>query len=331
MTQKKITIKDIAREANCSLSTVSKLLNGGNVKEPQKSKILEIIERLDYHPNVIARGLRSKRSYTIGVVIPSFNNFFFMGLMKTIETELNKRNYSTIVCSSEGNPEIENKKINFLLTNQVDGIIIIPSSKNKKIGLELMNAKIPFVQVDGLMDDIDAPGVIINNLEASYDAVNDLLKKTDKVALISMFGTYTGDLRSNGYKNALKDNNIELNPNFYKNGYGTIDGGYVAMKKIWKEKDKPNALFVTNYEMTVGAIMAINELGISVPNELEVVGFDYVGIAKVLNVDLTIIEQPLEMIGIKACDVVISIINETDTEKGVVVLNANKVNLKKVN
>ncbi len=331
MEKNAVTIKDIAKKANCSLSTVSKLLNGGNVKEPQRSNIQKIIEELDYHPNVIARGLRNKKSYTIGVVLPYFNSFFSMNIMKIIETELSLKNYTVVLCSSENSPEQEAKKISFLLSNQVDGIILIPVSKGNDSIKELLESNIPFVQVDGIIGGVCAPGVILNNEEVCFETVTNLLQETDKIALIGSTDNYTGEKRLEGYKKAYREKNIELIEDFYQNGNNTIDGGYAAMKNLWKKDIKPRALFVTNYEMTIGAIMAINELGISIPNDLKVVGFDYIGLAKALNLNLTIIEQPLEEIGKKACEVLLSMINYQEKDNNTYVLNAKKVILKEIN
>lgn len=301
MKREVITIKDIARQAQCASSTVSKLLNGGNVREPQRSRILKIIDEHGYTPNAIAKGLRTKQSCTVGVLFPEFNNFFAMNIMTRLETELSARGYSALVCSSENSVEMERKKLRFLLDKQVDGIILIPCSESGKHIAETVGDAVPVVLMDRLCQDYDSDAVLLNNREISCQVTAMLLQDSEKVALITTQETHTGRLRCKGYTDAHEDLGKPVRPHYIRDGGFSVDGGYLGMKELWAQKEKPQAVFITNYEMTIGAIMAINELNIRIPEELKVVGFDYVGLARAINYKLSIVEQPMqEMAGAAA-------------------------------
>lgn len=310
-----ITIKDIAREAHCASSTVSKLLNGGNVREPQKSRILKIIQDYDYTPNSIAKGLRNKHSYAVGVLFPEFNNFFAMNIMTMLETELNKRGYSALVCSSENNVEIEKKKLKFLLEKQVDGIILIPCRNNGKHIAKIIGGSVPLVLVDRLCEELEADAVLLNNREISAQVTAKLLSQYRNVAIISSKDTYTGLQRCMGYIDAHEKKGLPVREAYIKDGGYTVDGGYLKMKELWESDEKPDALFITNYEMTIGAIMAINELGIRIPEELKVIGFDYVDLARAINHDLSIVEQPMQKMAKSAAAQLFKRMNEESADQ----------------
>lgn len=289
-----VTIKDIAREARCAPSTVSKLVNGGNVREPQRTRILKLLDQYDYKPNSIAKGLRTKQSYTVGVLYPEFNNFFSMNMMAMLETEFGKLGYSALACSSENNVEVEQKKLKFLLEKQVDGIVLMPChTDGRRITDVLRGEHIPLVLIDRLCEGFEADAVLLNNRGISAQATSLLLAERGSAAIIGSSDAYTGEQRYLGYVDAHKHSALPIRREYIKDGGYTIDGGYLCMKELWRQQPRPDALLVTNYEMTVGAIMAINELGIRIPEELKVIGFDYVGLAKAINREILIVEQPM--------------------------------------
>lgn len=330
MRREVITIKDIAREACCASSTVSKFLNGGNVREPHRSRLMKLVQEYDYRPNAIAKSLRSKQSFAVGVLFPDFSNQFAMNIMAALETELNKLGYSALVCSSENDAGIEQKKIRFLLDKQVDGIILIPCHDQGSRIREVVGQGVPVVLMDCLCDGYDTDAVLLNNREISAEATERLLAQHSDVAIISSDDTHTGRLRSLGYAEAHLKMEVPIRLEYMKNGGRTIDGGYLQMKALWENEKKPRAVFVTNYEMTLGAIMAINELGIRIPDELQVIGFDYLGLAKALNHDLSIVEQPMDEMAKAAASLLYKRMNDITAGKPEhCILNAKLVDLEK--
>ena len=315
MSVKRITIKDIAREAGCSWSTVSKLINGGNVKEPQKSLIADIIQKLDYKPNSFAKYLRSQKSNTIGVVVPEFDNYFSMSLIKAIESELNQFNYSVIAVSSDGKAEKETVKLRFLMEKRVDGIIMIPCSENgTHIRLTVKNL-VPLVLIDRRCEDLDSDVILLNNREVSQKATKILLEKADNVAIIGTEESFTGRERSFGYRDSIEMSGKTIRPEYVRDGRNTMDGGFIQMMQLWKLSEHPSGLFVTNYEMTVGAIMAVNALGICVPDELRIIGFDNIDLAKVFNCHIPIVAQPMKDMGKRAAGLILDRIHNRIPDK----------------
>lgn len=289
-----VTIKDIAREAGCAPSTVSKLVNGGNVREPQRTRILELLKQYDYKPNAIAKSLRTRQSWTVGVLYPEFNNFFSMNMMSMLEAEFSSLGYSALACSSGNDAETEQKKLEFLLEKQVDGIVLMPChTDGRRIAGVLGRENIPLVLIDRLCAGIEADAVLLNNRAVAAQATSLLLAERGSAAIIGSGDSYTGEQRYLGYVDAHRERSLPVRSELVKDGGYTIDGGYLCMKELWRRQPRPDALFVTNYEMTVGAIMAINELGIRVPEELKVVGFDNVGLARAINREILIVEQPM--------------------------------------
>ena len=330
MRREGVTIKDIAREADCASSTVSKFLNGGNIREPHRSRLLRVIQEYGYRPNSIAKSLRSKQSFAVGVLFPDFSNQFAMNIMATLETELNKLGYSALVCSSENDPKIEQKKLEFLLEKQVDGIILIPCHDDGSRIRETVGKDVPVVLMDCLCDGYDTDAILLNNREISAKATERLLSQHTDVAIISSDDSHTGRQRYLGYVDAYEKMGIPIRQEYIKNGGRTIDGGYLQMKQLWENENKPRAVFITNYEMTIGTIMAINEMGIRIPDELQVIGFDYVGLAKALNHELSIVEQPMADMAKMAADLLYERMNgESSESPRHCVLNAKLVDLEK--
>lgn len=289
-----VTVKDIAREAGCAPSTVSKLVNGGNVREPQRTRILKLLKQYDYKPNAIAKSLRTRQSYTVGVLYPEFNNFFSMNMMAMLEAELSRLGYSALACSSGNDTGVEQKKLEFLLEKQVDGIVLMPChTDGRRIAGVLDGENLPLVLIDRLCAGFEADAVLLNNRGIAAQATSLLLAERGSAAIIGSAGSYTGEQRYLGYVDAHRERGLPIRGEFVKDGGYTIDGGYLCMKELWRRQPRPDALFVTNYEMTVGVIMAINELGVRVPEELKMVGFDYVGLARAINREILIVEQPM--------------------------------------
>lgn len=293
------TIKDVAKETGLSLATISKYLNGGNVMEDNRIKIKEAIERLEYKRNDMARGLKTNKTMTIGVLIPSLENIFFTSIVSIIEDQLLDHGYGTIVCDFKENPELEQKKLEFLINKHVDGIIMVSYGGNQEYLYELLQRDIPIILLDRMIKDVDCDVVLADNLNASYSAVEELItRKHKRIGIVcGPENTYTADERRKGYLRVHQDYHLEVDPNLMVVGDYTVESGYRSLENLWKLPERPTAVLVTNYEMTIGAIMAINDLEIQIPDELSIIGFDNIQMAKVVKPPLSIVEQPMKEIG----------------------------------
>ena len=216
MEKQTITIYDVAREANVSMATVSRVVNGNpNVKPATRKKVLEVIDRLDYRPNAVARGLASKKTTTVGVIIPDVTNVYFSSLARGIDDVASMYKYNIILANSDGNAQKEAQVLNTLLAKQVDGIIFMGNNLTDELRAQFARAKTPIV----LAGSVDAKGEVesvhVDYVAAVEEAVSDLLNHGNKrVAFISgpLQDPINGEFRLKGYKQALAKHGIEYDP-----------------------------------------------------------------------------------------------------------------------
>ena len=299
------TIKDIARETGLSLATISKYINGGNLREKNRVAIERAIKKLDYHVNEYARGLKSKKSRTVGMVLPELSNLFNMKIVSVIERILQEQGYSVIICDSQNNLEQEARSVEFLLSKQVDGIINIPMGNSSSHLAPAVEHQIPILLLDRPLDKLNdvVSCVLIDNQRAARMAVRRLLDAGHRSigVVVGPAGVYTAEMRLKGYREALEECGIPFEERLAARASLTVEGGYRQMRRLLKESKDMTAVFVTNYEMTLGALIALNKEGVQIPQELSIVGFDNImDLSRVFRPSLTIVSQPMEQIGIQA-------------------------------
>ncbi len=293
------TIKDVARHAGVSIATVSKYINGGNVLDKNKIIIDEAIDKLNYKVNIMARGLKTNQTMTVGILIPSLTNLFFTTIVSSIENSLLENGYSTILCDYRENEKLEKEKLDFLVSKNVDGIIMVPSCLDD---LELINnlkKEMPIVLIDRNIDGADLDVVLTDNINGSYDAVEKLIHRGHKrIGIIcGPKEHYTAIERLTGYNRVHKDYKIKIDQQLIKFGDYQMESGHEKIIELMNMDVSPTAVFVTNYEMTLGTIIGINEMNISIPEELSLIGYDNIQLAKIVKPSLSIVTQPMNSIG----------------------------------
>ncbi len=301
------TIKDIARETGLGFATISKYLNGGNVRSENKLLLDEAISRLGYTMNNTARALKTNKTRMVGIVIPELANLFMTTILTEVEDILRQNGYGVLVTDCRSNPELEKKSVEFLLSKQVDGIINIPISTDGS-HLELAHRKgIPVVLVDRYLPIKNVDFIGVDNILAGELATNLLLDAKHKnIAIITgPENLSTAIDRVKGYENALERKGVAVNPNNIIRTDFTIESGYQSMKNLLSNNDDITAVFTTNYEITVGAIIAVNELSVELPSQLSVVGFDNIELSRVISPKLTIVAQPIMDIAIKTAQIML--------------------------
>lgn len=301
------TIKDVAKYTGLSIATISKYLNGGNVLDKNKEIIEEAIQVLDYRINEIARGLKTNKTMTIGILIPSLENIFFTNIISNIEDILLKNGYSSIICDYREDSHLEREKFQFLINKQVDGIIIVPSGKDTEHIEEAINKEIPIVLVDRMLKNISCDVVLTDNLNAAYNATEQFIIRGHKrIGIIAGPGDiYTAPERLKGYMRVHEDYAMEVDHHLIKYGDYKVESGYQLLLELLDHEPRPTAVFITNYEMTLGAIMALNERNINIPKELSIIGFDNIQMAKIVKPPLSIVVQPMKQIGETAAEVLL--------------------------
>jgi len=245
---------------------------------------------------------------TIGVLIPDLKNIFCTTIVSNIENVLIQNGYSTILCDYKKNLELEKMKFDFLVNKMVDGIITIPFDGSDAQGIqELLSRNIPVVLVDRAIKGVSCDTVLVDNLNASYDAVEQLITKGHKkIGIIcGPQNIFTAEERLKGYIRVHEDYSMAIDENLIKNGDNEIESGYSLLNELIDSVNPPTAIFVTNYEMTLGAIMAVNERNIKMPDELSFIGFDNLQMAKIVKPTLSIVVQPMELIGETAANILL--------------------------
>lgn len=302
----KATIKDVAARAKVSVATVSRILNElDGYSEETKERVLEAIKELGYQRNAIARGLVTKSTNTIGVLIPIVSAYFYAEILNGIEDKANKHGYGIFLCNTGVNGVRAESYIKMLGERQVDAIIIVSLAMNEEYYNLLNSLKIPYILVSTLSYKYKIPYIKVDDQQASYTATQYLIENGHKkIALISGYkeDKIAGMPRVNGYTNALQDYDLEVNERLIKYGDFTYDSGLRCMEELLKEKDKFTAIFATSDEMAMAALSVMHKNKIEVPEEISIIGYDNTLIAQMSNPPLTTIAQPLHEMGEKAMD-----------------------------
>lgn len=316
-------IKQVAELAGVSTATVSKYLNGVTVRDKNKEAIDRAIKELDYSINSIARGLRTSRSCTVGILIPDLRFSFFTAVISDIENRLEEHGYSTIICDYKSDPELEAKKIRFLLSKQVDAIIIAPVGPSYEATRDV---GVPIVYIDQMLDDPSRDYVVVDNAKASYNALKHIISMGhERVGLINgPMSAYTARERLKGYYSALCDAGIAPDSRYIKSREYDIPSGHDLTCELLDLPEPPTAIFATNSDLTMGAVLALNERHASIGRDISLVGFDNFEVAEVVTPKLTIVSQPIEEIGAAAVSVLMRRL-EDDGEPGVVMLETELV------
>lgn len=296
------TIRDVANLAGLSLGTVSKYINGTPVKEANRIRIENAIRELDFRPNNIAKGLRNAQTFSVAVLIPMLTSNFCTSMISSIEAYLLPKGYSVIVCECHNNEKMELQKARFLLDRMVDGIILIPfSSSGKQIEL-IQENNTPLIVVDQIIKDHPADSIILDNFRSAYEPVKKLIQlHHNKIAIIiGESDHYTSAERLNGYITAMNEHQIPVIDDYIQCGNYTMDGGYDAMLRLAGLPDPPTAVFISNYDMEIGAYLAINYLRLQIPDDISIIGFDNFPLANIVNPPLSFAAQPLDAMGLAA-------------------------------
>ncbi len=301
-------IKHVAEKAKVSTATVSRVLRGyPGVRQETRKKVLKAVTELDYEINAIARNLRQKKTHTIGIIVGNVLSSFYSIIAKSVEDVAQKSGYNMILCNGDDNPQKELQYLKVLKSNRVDGIILTPTGQNADYINALIKSGVKMVLLDRLIDGVACDAVLIDNEKGSYEAVNHLIEEGyRKIAIITGYlDRTTGKGRLNGYLRALRDAKIDKNDSLIKKGNFKKQSGLQLTKELLNSSAKPEALFVSNIDMTLGAMLAIKEIGLRVPQELGVVGFDDFEWANLVETPITVVRQPVYSLGFNAAEMLL--------------------------
>lgn len=302
------TIKDVARLAGVSVSTISKYLNGGNVLEENAEAIRKAIAELDYRVNPFARSLKTQKSRAIGVLLPEMTPPFFGSVVMSLDRTLREHGYHTLISCYSSSYGLERENLQFLINNGIDGLIYAPEDISAEEFYDLTaNCSIPTVQIDRMVQGVSSDTVLVDNSDAAYDAVTHLiLRGHRRIAIITgPKSVYSAKERLVGYLRALSDNGILYDDNLVISGQYVFGTGYRALETLLELPEPPTAVFVTNYDFTIGLVTAARERGVSIPDDLDIFGFDCVEICTMMRPPLPVVHQPEVQIGALAAEYLI--------------------------
>lgn len=293
------TIKDVSKLSGISIGTVSRYLNGHQVKKANEEKIKEAIMQLDYKVNQMARGLKTNKTYTVGVLVPSITDVFANQVIEGMEDILDHENYSLIVCNSRQSLKTEKEKLHFLKEKRVDGIIMMPVSDEHEHVKEIMDEGMPLILIDRLLNGVECDAVVCDNVNGSYQAMEEIIRNGHrKIGIIAgPTNVYTARERLNGYIRALRDYQIPIDDRLIVYGEYKKGGGLEALKDLLSLDEKPSVIFATNYETTMTVVKYFMEHGIEIGEDISLFGYDNSEVFQMLTPRISTVVQPMNEIG----------------------------------
>lgn len=322
----KITINDIAKMAGVSKGTVSRVINDKpyGVGDEVREKVKRIIDEVGYKPNQLARSIVTSKSKTIGLIIPDINNPFFPKLVRGIEDFAFSKGYTVFLCNSDADAKKEEYYLCDFIEKRVDGIILAPSSTtNYKLNQLLSDYNHPFAVVDRQIDGLDCDIFVgSDNVKGAYRGVRYLIENGCKN--IAFLGgdkelSNTG-FRYEGYVNALKESNIEINDELVTYGKYSLESGEVLMNDLIRKNISFDAIFATCDLIAIGALRVMKKNSISVPNDVAIMGYDNIYISELMDPPLTTVEQKIYEIANKVTKMLISKIEGESVEQHTVLI-----------
>ena len=303
------TLSDIAKDLKVSVVTVSKVLrNQGRISARTRDRVLKRAKELDYRPNLVARSLVTRRTYTIGLLLPDFTHPFFAEIAKAVAETVRPRGYHVIISYFEEDPALERIEADSLLSRRVDGLILASSQLPGRLELfkQLRIRKLPLVLIDRPIDGVRASFVGVDNDAVGNLATTHLIQQgCRRIAHLRGPNIGLAAKRLNGYRAALKKHKMKAPANYVVDAGFQDQTGYEAMKQLLKTNPRPDGVFGYNDPVAIGAIKTLLEAGLRVPEDVAVVGAGNVHYSDALAVPLTTIDQKTREIGARAAELLL--------------------------
>jgi LacI family transcriptional regulator, repressor for deo operon, udp, cdd, tsx, nupC, and nupG len=312
-----IKLKDVANLANVSTATVSRVLaNKDTVSEETKAKVLEAVNKLNYLPNLLGRQLRKLETNTILVVVPDITNTFFSEVLRGIAQAARQNGYRVLLADTQNYIDSELDFLNYLRQKQVDGVILLTARTDSGL-IQEFSHDYPIVLACEYYEGSSIPTVSIDNISSSRKITDHLIQLGHRrIAHISgPLNVVINRDRLKGYKQALAQHSLEMEPVLFQEGDFTIESGYNLMKKLLAVEHAPTAVFAANDAMAIGAVQAIKSSGLQVPGDIAVVGFDDIQMASILEPSLTTIAQPVFEIGVTSMNLLARLMKKEEIQK----------------
>lgn len=318
MRSKHITLSDIAKKLNVSTVTISKALRGHPDISLKTTKLVRAVaEELGYSPNFMARNLSARKSNTIGVVVPKIAHHFFSSIIEHIYNYAFENNYEIILTVSQESEVREKRHIQTLLSMRVDGIIIsiTQETNNYEIFETVKSRGVPLVFMDRTPDIVEVNKVTVDDRSGAFKAIDHAIKLGYRN--IAHFSGNTniniGRERLAGFEQAMISNGLEINPDWIVEGGFGEKSGYDSFMKLYKENNLPDLIFAVTYPVALGIYMAAKEVGMKIPDDIDVICFGNAQVQNFLSPPLSCVNQPTDELAIKSLQVLIENIDNKET------------------
>jgi LacI family transcriptional regulator len=312
------TIHDVAKRAGVGSITVSRVINNsGYISSDTRERVQKAIVELGYVPNTLARSLRSRRTDTVALVVTDITNPFFTTLARGVEDAANEAGFTVIFCNTDESATKEEKYLNVLLQKQVDGILLVPTQSSLGTIQQILNHGTPVVVLDRRIPAMDVDTVRCDSVDGAYQLTKYLISLGHRqIAVMSgAVGVSTADDRVAGYRKALEECGISISDRYILRGEFTPDSGYSMTKQAINLPLRPTALIAANNFITIGAMKALQEVGVEVPEDMALAGFDDLPPAIVTFPFFTVVSQPAYEMGRQAMQLLLKRLK--NKEKGV--------------
>ncbi|NOY76545.1 MAG: LacI family transcriptional regulator [Calditrichaeota bacterium] len=312
-------IREIARLAGVSVATVSRVINGkGPVKEKTRRRILEIMKEHNYVPNPIARSLSTHHTDTIGVILPELVDEFFSDLIRGMDVEATKSNKYLMVTGSHSKKNIAETLLEFMTSGRVDGVIVMAPLLHREISELLAFAKCPVVMINSCLDEEQVVSFNINNIQGAEMITKHLIGHGfERIGMIlGPKNNFDAEQRFAGFKKAIESAGLTIENSLLIPGDFATKSGFEAFYELLQRSPKPEAIFAANDMMAIGAYEAARKMGVRIPEDVAIAGFDDIFISRFLKPRLTTVHVPIVELGQKAMKYLLKMIEgEVDSTK----------------
>lgn len=331
---KKPSLKDIAKITGVSPTTVSRVLNGKakayRISLPTNELVVQTAAEIGYIPNQTARGLRIKKSNTIGLILPNITNPFFSRIASAIESAARSMGFSIILSDSQHDQSLEIESIRTLMSRNVDGLIVLPMGQDSKYLKLVIDSGIPLVIADRYFSDLNCPQVISDNYQGAFNATEHLVDNNHRyIACIQgRQNTSVNNERLKGYSDAMKKHQLKINSSFIVGDDFGAQNGYVSMKILQSVHPRPTAIFAFSNLIALGAVKAMRENNMSFPNNISMIAFDNdQPLLEYLATPISTVAQQTDEIGQIAFKLLMTLINQNEEQSEVFDKEPNIVTL----
>lgn len=307
------TMKDIARIAQVSLSTVSHVVNGSRFVSPEiTEKVQKVIKELDYKPSLVARSLKIKETNTLGMLVTASSNPFFAEVVRHVERYCERHNYHLILVNTDGNSQSLKKHLDRLLAKQVDGLLLMCAEPQDFEPEILANLQLPMVVIDWWQQPLNADIIHENSELGGYLATKALIDAgyTDVAVITGERSKPLTVNRLKGYKRSLSEKNLQIRPEWIIESHFHYDGGVEATRKLLALPNRPQAIFAMSDSIAIGAYQAIWQAGLRIPQDIAIIGYDNIELTQFLAPPLSTIHQPKARLAKNAVEQLLARIRE---------------------